>query len=136
VGNVLGRAVRLAEAQAAVQRAVPTVVLHLSDLDRHGEQITDLLRRDLADLCRDLGGQQAAPEVVKIALTGDQAREVYPDRDEWHDIQVDAIPTPQLQGILREAITSRMDQGTLQGVLEREAAEREQARALLNGGGA
>jgi hypothetical protein len=115
---------RYHEAKAAVERDVPTVVLHLSDLDRHGDQITDLVRRDLAALYPDLGGRLAAPEVVKIALTGEQARQVYPDRDEWRDIQVDAMPTPMLQAILREAITSRLDPGILAAVREREAADR------------
>jgi hypothetical protein len=36
-----------------------------------------------------------------------------------------------LQRILREAITSRMDVGVLAAVRVREAAEREQLRALL-----
>ena len=91
-------AVRDVEARAAVERDVPTTVLHLSDLDRHGDQITDVLRRDLTDLYRDLGGRPAAPEVVKIALTEAQARGIYPDRDGWADIQVDAMPTPALRG--------------------------------------
>lgn len=128
-GGYDATAVRHAEAQAAVRRGVPTVVLHLSDLDRHGEQITSVLRRDLAGLYRDLGGQLAAPEVVKIALTAEQARQVYPD---WagEDVQVDAMPTPRLQGILRDAITGRMDQDALAAVREREAAER---AVLLDG---
>jgi hypothetical protein len=108
---------RYVEAAAAVQRDVPTTVLHLSDLDRHGQQITGLLRRDLAALYRDLGGAASRPlEVVKIALTEDQARDVYPDRYVHQDIQVDAMPTPMLRGILREAVTSRTDASALQDV--------------------
>lgn len=53
--------VRYVEAKAAAERDVPTTVLHLSDLDRHGGQITDLLRRDLSDLYRDLGGHVRCP---------------------------------------------------------------------------
>jgi hypothetical protein len=68
-GGYDAHAVRYAEARKAVERCVPTVVLHLSDLDRDGKNITGLLQRDLAALYRDLGGQHAAPEVVKIALT-------------------------------------------------------------------
>jgi hypothetical protein len=41
--------------------------------------------------------------VVKIALTEAQARGIYPDRDGWQDIQVDAMPTRQLRGTLRKA---------------------------------
>jgi hypothetical protein len=123
-GGYDATAVRYAEARAALERGVPTVVLHLSDLDRHGGQITDLLRRDLASLYRDIRGQHGAPELVKIALTEAQARDVYPDRDGWHDIQVDALPTPMLQNILREAIASRTDDAVLRDVLEREAADR------------
>ena len=81
--------------------------------DRDGGQITDVLARDLRDLYRDLGGQHAAPSVVKVALTEDQARLVYPDRAVLDGIQVDAMPTPALRGILREAITSRMDDAAL-----------------------
>jgi hypothetical protein len=46
---------------------------------------------------------------------------------------VDALPTPQLWGILREAITSRTDDSALQDVQAREQAEREALRALLDG---
>jgi hypothetical protein len=130
-GGYDATAVRYAEARAALGRGVPTVVLHLSDLDRDGGQITDLLRRDLADLYRGLGGRQAAPEVVKVALTEDQARQVYPGRTVLDGIQVDAMPTPALQAILREAITARMDQAALRAVLEREAAERESVLASV-----
>jgi hypothetical protein len=133
-GGYDATAVRYVEAREAAARDVPTVVLHLSDLDKHGGQITDLLRRDLTGLHQGLGGQHAAPSVVKIALTTEQAREIYPDRDGWEDIQVDALPTPVLRGILREAITSRLDASVRRAVLEREQAEREQLRALLNGG--
>jgi hypothetical protein len=133
-GGYDATAVRYAESLAAVRRDVPTVVLHLSDLDRDGGRITDLLRRDLADLYRDLGGRLAAPSVVKAALTEDQAREVYPDRTILDGIQVDAMPTPQLRAILREAITGRVNRAVLRAVLEQEQAEREHLRQLLNGG--
>jgi hypothetical protein len=69
--------------------------------------------------------------VVKIALTEEQAGQVYPGRAVLDGIQVDAMPTAQLQGILREAITSRTDAPVLGAVLERERAERGQLRALL-----
>jgi hypothetical protein len=49
-------AVRYAEASAAVERGVQTTILHLSDLDRDGAAITDVLGRDLRDLYRDPGG--------------------------------------------------------------------------------
>jgi hypothetical protein len=39
-----------------------------------------------------------------------------------------------LRGILRGAITSRMDLEVLADIQAREQAEREQLRALLNGG--
>jgi hypothetical protein len=134
-GGFDGHAVRHAEAAKAARRGVPTTVLHLSDLDRHGEAITDVLRRDLKAIYRDLGGAASRPlEVVKIALTADQAREVYPGRDVLEDIQVDALPTPTLQAILREAITSRMDPDLLAAVLGHEEVERERLRRLLDGG--
>jgi len=110
---------------------VPTTVLHLSDLDRDGGQIADLLRRDLAALYRDLGGRLAAPEVVKIALTEAQARQVYSGRAVLDGIQADAMPTPQLRDILRTAIIGRMDNAVLQAVREREAAERETVMASV-----
>jgi hypothetical protein len=125
---------RYHEALNAALRTVPTVVLHLSDLDKAGDDITDVLRRDLPELYRGLGGRQGAPQVVKVALTPAQAAEAYPGLDRYWDIQVDALPTPQLQGILREAITSRMDQDVLAAGRVREVAERQQLRALLGEG--
>jgi hypothetical protein len=126
-------AVRYAEAKAALDRDVPTVVLHLSDLDRDGEQITGVLARDLADLYRDLRGHRAAPEVVKIALTAEQAAQVYPGRSVLDGIQVDAMPTPALRGILREAISSRTDETVLEAVLDREQGERATALDSVRG---
>jgi hypothetical protein len=134
-GGFDGHAVRYSEALAAVRRDVPTTVLHISDLDWHGGKITGLLDRDLPALYWDLGGAACRPlEVAKIALTARQAREIYPDRAVHEGIQVDAMPTPQLRGILRGAITSRMDLEVLADIQAREHAEREQLRALLNGG--
>jgi hypothetical protein len=72
--------------------------------------------------------------VVKIALTEAQAREVYPGRAVFDGIQVDAMPTPQLRGILRDALTSRMDGETRGDVLQREEAGREENLAALNRG--
>ena len=134
-GGYDGLAARYHEAEQAVDRDVPTVVLHLSDLDRDGEQITNVLRRDLPDLYRDLGGAAGRPLTVeRIALTADQAREVYPDRDRWWGIQLDAMPTPPLQAILRDAITSRIDLAVYPQVVDRSDAERAALLALLDGG--
>jgi hypothetical protein len=131
-GGFDGHAVRYIEAREAASRPVPTTVLHLSDLDRHGAAITDVLRRDLEAIYCDLGGAASRPlEVVKIALTEAQAAEVYPDRGVLEDIQIDALPTPRLREILREAIIERQDPAVLDSVLDREEAERGQLRALL-----
>jgi hypothetical protein len=131
-GGFDGHAVRYVEAARAADRGVPTTVLHISDLDRHGEAITGVLRRDLTAIYLDLGGAASRPlEVVKIALTEGQAREVYPGRAVLEGVQVDALPTPVLRDILREAITSRTDADALRQVLDREEAERERLRRLL-----
>jgi len=133
-GGFDGHAVRYVEARDAAARDVPTTVLHLSDLDRHGDAITDVLRRDLGAIYRDLGGAASRPlEVVKIALTEAQAAEVYPGRGVLEDIQVDALPTPRLREILREAITDRTDLDVLASALDREEAERQRLLHLLAG---
>jgi hypothetical protein len=56
-----GHAVRYVEAREAAERREPTTVLHLSDLDRYGDAITDVLRRDLGAIYRDLGGAASRP---------------------------------------------------------------------------
>jgi hypothetical protein len=128
---------RYAEALASAGREVRTVVLHFGDLDDEGRRITDLLKRDLPALHRDLTsggtvgqpGRPAAPEVVRVAVTAAQARNTYPG---WNGgpIQVDALPTPLLREILRAAIEHPgFDRDTYQQVLERERTERQQVIA-------
>jgi hypothetical protein len=69
-------------------------------------------------------GGRPPTSVVKIALTAEQARAVYPDRDGRDSIQVVVLPTAQLRRILREAITRRTGAAVRAVVLERGAAER------------
>ena len=118
--------VRYSEARKAVGREVPTVVLHFGDRDRHGEQIVDVLGRDLRALYGDLGGRQVAPEVVRVALT--------PTQVAWFGIgqpgeavQVDALPTPVLRDLLEAAIVERQDGQVRQALLEREEQARDEA---------
>ena len=105
-------------------------MLHISDLDRHGEQITRVLRRDPAALCRDVGGRKPPQDRADRRTRLPRST---PAREVHEGIQVDAIRTPRLREILREAITSRMHQEILDGVLALEVAERAGLRELLRG---
>jgi hypothetical protein len=121
---------RYAQAEAALGREVPTVILHMGDHDQHGRQIYATLAEDIPRLYRDLGGPTSRTLLVeRLALTTEQAASVYPDITRGDDVQLDALPTPALQAILREAIEARQDPGVRATLLEREDAEREQVIA-------
>ncbi len=129
--------VRYVEAYAAMLREVPTVVLHFGDRDKAGEDITAVLQRDLDALYTDIirKGDDSdlyplPPVVVRIALTAEQV-EHYRLAEPGEDVQVDALPTPVLREMLREAIEARQDPDVLAATLAREATERQQVKALV-----
>lgn len=117
--------VRHTQARLAGKQDRPTIVLHLGDRDTAGEHIADVLNRDLRDLYRDMGHSGEPPQVVRVALTPEQVVEHglgEPDES----VQIDALPTPVIRGLLEQAILARTDQDKRAEVLKREQQEREQ----------
>jgi hypothetical protein len=113
-------------AERAMERDVPTVVLHIGDRDDHGDNIyvaaaedaiawaddegqvvpvdETLDADDLADL-RDEYEDEAALLFVRLALTEEQAgRDGLDLLDADGKAEVDAVPVPVMDGWLREAI--------------------------------
>lgn len=108
------------------ERAVPTKVLFISDLDMHGLDIYNKQRKEATQFAEDLGGV-VEPEFSRIALTAEQVEHLgllkAPHRPPkgargWplgYYAQAEAIPPTELPGLVR---------GALEGVLDMEALRR------------
>ena len=114
-------------------------VLYLGDLDLAGGQIEANTRRVLYQYSPGLawerlaltGAQADAYDLRRLAIVKRDQR--YRDGRPHEAIETEALSQPVLTGIL----TARLDElmpGPLAGVLEREQAEREELRELLDGG--
>jgi hypothetical protein len=121
----------------AVERSVPTVLLHVGDLDPSGESIFDAMGTDAAafvEADRQIMPQRIEP--VRVALTVDQVEEYElptapPKRSDsrsrnWRGetCQLEALPPDVLGDIVRSAIVDRLDQGKLAEQLDVERLER------------
>jgi hypothetical protein len=106
---------------------VPLVVLHVGDLDDHGEAIYKAADEDVKAWAQ-AGGVDA--EFVRLAVTPEQVDDLDLPDDPTHAgwVQAEAIPPDVMAAILREAIMSRLDQDARADVL---AKEQEQLARLL-----
>jgi hypothetical protein len=123
-------------AERASEREVPTVVLHVGDLDLHGKNIFRAGAEDAIAWAND----PDALRFERLALTVEQAEE--------HDLldadgkaEVDGLPVPVLDKLLINTIEDLQDPAGRERLLAEEAAERErlpeaiqEALARLNGG--
>lgn len=101
-------------ADRALERDVPTLILHVGDLDPHGKIIYNVLIEDAADwLCGvgGLGGQYPL-EGRRLALTPEQVAE-YELTDDDGKVQLEALTPKQLAKIIRDALTELFDAGVL-----------------------
>lgn len=122
-------------AKRAVRRSVPTVVLHLGDLDSSGECIYDAMAEDVRLFTEGL--DECAPKVmfVRVALTREQQKRFKlptkpakstDNRGDFKGgtVQLEALKPPVLAQIVEDAILERYDRATWEAVVEREAEER------------
>ena len=113
-------------------------VLYLGDLDLAGSQIEANTRRVLYQYSPGLawerlaltGAQADAYDLRRLAIVKRDRR--YTDGRPHEAIETEALSQPVLTGILTARLDGLMPE-PLEAVLQREQAEREQVRALLNG---
>lgn len=133
-------------AERALERLVPTVILHVGDFDPSGESIFIAMAEDAAafvDADRLIGTLRI--EAVRIALTAQQveayhlptappkASDTRSKKWEGETCQLEALAPDQLAAIIREAIEDRLDLGTYRRIVDLERADRAELLALPPG---
>lgn len=134
---------KFAAAQRFCDRDVPTVVLHIGDLDPSGCSIIDSAAEDITSFCdRSNPGTVSfrrlavtPDQVVAMALpaappkAGDRRGEAMAEA-----VQAEAIPPAVLAEIVVEAISAGMNMSIYEAVLEAESAERDALIARVGEG--
>jgi hypothetical protein len=107
-GGYDGLKAKRALGERAAGRDVPTVVLRISDYDRHGLIIATAGMEDSIAWAGHFGADDGWLTVERVALTEAQARE--------HDLldgdgkaEADGLPVPVMDGILRDTIERHQD---------------------------
>ncbi len=129
------------EAAQAIDGAMPTKVLQLTDFDPSGEDMV----RDLKDRLTRYGA--ADFELEKIALTNDQVsrlglppmptKKLDPRRQGFiesfgdQSVELDALPPEELERIVSSAIENLLDSTAWNAEIEKENQEREEARGRI-----
>jgi hypothetical protein len=107
-------------------------VLHIGDLDRHGESIFDVLAEDVQafDDYRNVS-------FTRLAVTEQQAHALGLESSVEDEliVQAEAIPPDVLAGIVDSAIRERLDLDLMAEVAERSARIRADSDASLRGAG-
>jgi hypothetical protein len=107
-------------AQEIGGRELPTVLLHVGDLDEHGGKIFAAFAEDVEAFCERDGGDV---EIVRTAVTEQQVeRYGLPAFD--GAVQAEAIPPDELPRIVRDAVAERYDEQIAAAVRDRERVER------------
>jgi hypothetical protein len=134
-------------ADRALERTVPTVLLHVGDYDRSGESIFGAMAEDAAAFVEaDRIIHNLRIEPVRVALTANQVEEYELETappKEWDEgywegdtCQLEALPPDILAQIVREAIEDHLDLDVWQEQVEAEEHDRtELLRELPAGGG-
>lgn len=119
-------------AERAARRTVPTVIGHLADYDRAGGDIRDAFAEDVRAFTRwhrDHEGAEGSLDVQPIALTFDQAR-AHGLLDSDGKAELDGLPVPVLDALVREFIESHLDSDIARKVIEREPSMRAEAARI------
>ncbi len=126
-------------AERALDRLVPTVLLHVGDFDPSGESIFTAMSQDVAAFVRaDRIIETLAIEPVRVALTADQvaAFNLPTARSaKWQGgtCQLEALAPDELAEIVRAEIENRIDFEIFESVLAQERDDRAELLALPPG---
>ncbi len=134
-------------AERALDRLVPTVLLHVGDFDPSGESIFTAMSQDAAAFVRaDRIIETLAIEPVRVALTADQVAafdlptapaKVTDGRSaKWQGgtCQLEALAPDELAEIVRAELENRIDFEIFESVLAQERDDRAELLALPAGG--
>jgi hypothetical protein len=118
-------------ARLACSADEPVEVLHIGDLDRHGESIFDVLAADV----QALGAWHVG--FTRLAVTEQQARDLGLESsvDDELVVQAEAIPPDVLADLVDDAIRERLDLDLMAEVAERSTAIRAGYEAALRDAG-
>ena len=109
-------------AARAARRSVPTIIGHLADYNVAGGNIADAFAEDAIEFANWHREEEDAPgsvSVVRLALIREQALEHdLLDRD--GKAELDGLPVPVLDGIVRDWIEANSDPDIRQAVIESE----------------
>jgi hypothetical protein len=131
-------------AERAAGRNVPTIVGHLADLDDDGGDIADAFAEDayaFTEWHRDYEGAKGSFDMKRLALTRKQAL-AHDLLDADGHAEVDGLPVPVLDAIVRRFIEAHLDPEIARAVVQAEPRMRTEAARLAmrrikqNGGGA
>jgi hypothetical protein len=120
-------------AERAARRKIPTLCGHLADYDDSGGNIADAFAEDamaFAKWHRDYGEGTGALHVVRLALTEAQAIE-HGLLDDDGTAEVDGLPVPVLDALVRNWIESHLDAAIQRAVVEAEPKMRMDAARQL-----
>lgn len=133
-------------AKRASDRLVPTVLLHVGDLDPSGESIFEAMAADAAAFVEaDRLIQTLRIDAERVALTPDQvvdyelptapakASDGRSRRWKGETCQLEALPPDQLAEIVEDAIRARVDHGCLQRQIDAERQDVAELRGLMPG---
>jgi hypothetical protein len=135
-------------ANRALEREVPTVLLHVGDFDPSGESIFEATAEDAAafvEADKVIGTQRI--EARRVALNRNQityhnlptapVKKSDARSKNWHGgtSQLEALPPNVLAQVVENAIREELDLGRYEQVLEQERRDRAELLALPPGGG-
>ena len=119
-------------AERAASRVVPTLIGHLSDYDRSGGDIADAFAEDakaFARWHRKYQGAEGSLEVRRLGLTLEQAT-AHGLLDSNGKAELEGLPVPVLDAIIREFIESHLDPEIARAVFQAEPRMRAEAARL------
>ena len=109
-------------AARAAWRGVPTIIGHLADYDEDGGDIADAFAEDalaFTEWHRDYEDAPGSLSIVRLGLTREQAQaNDLLDADD--KAEIDGLPVPVLDDIVRDWIESRLDPDIARAVIEGE----------------
>lgn len=110
---------KYALAELVREARCPVRVLHVGDLDRHGEWIFDVLADDVRAFGADV-------DFVRLAVTEQQVHDLglVSSAEDELVVQAESIPPDVLAAIVTDAIESNLDLDVMAEVAERSAAIR------------
>jgi hypothetical protein len=116
-------------AERAARRGVPTIIGHLADYDEDGGDIADAFAEDaiaFAAWHRDYENASGSLMIARLALTLAQARR-YNLLDDDGKAEVDGLPVPALDALVRNWIESHLDPDIARAVVKAEPKMRAEA---------